>query len=72
MNTPELHAVDRGVFADKAALAEGKLCLAMRRLPNVSSLGTEVLVAGAEIVRKVLDVVLVLPVLVHMWDRHES
>ena len=72
MNAPELHAVDRGVSANKAALAEGKLCLAMRRLPKVGSLGTEVLVAGAEIVRKVLDVVLVLPVLVHMWDRHES
>ena len=58
--------------ADKAALAEGKLCPAMRRLPNVGSLGTEVLVAGAEIVRKVLDVVLVLPALVQMWDRQES
>ena len=63
---------DRDVSADKAALAEGKLCPAMRRLPNVSSLGTEVLVAGAEIVRKVLDVVLVLPALVQMWDRQES
>ena len=64
---------DMGVSAGKAALAKGKLCPAMRRLPShIGNLGAEVLVAGVEIVRKILDVVLVLPALVQMWDRQES
>jgi hypothetical protein len=49
------------------ALQEGALCPAMRRLPNVGSFTAEIVVAGAELFRKALDVILMVPALVQMW-----
>lgn len=63
---------DRDSSSAAASAAEGSLCPAMRRLPNVGSLLAEASVALVEVVRKVLDVVLVLPGLVQMWDRQQS
>ena len=63
---------DRDASVAATSAAEGSLCPAMRRLPNVGSLLAEALVAAAEAVRKVLDIILVLPALVQMWDRQES
>lgn len=52
--------------------AEGKLCPAMRRLPNLGSMGAEVAVAGVELVRKAVDIILVLPAFTNMWERQET
>jgi hypothetical protein len=52
--------------------SEGKLCPAMRRLPNVGSFFAEAAVAGVEILRKVFDILTMLPALVHMWDMQQS
>lgn len=51
---------------------EGMLCPAMRRLPNLGSLSTEVIVAGIEIVRKVIDIGISLPGLIEIWGKQQS
>lgn len=51
---------------------EGQLCPAMRRLPNLGSLGAELLVAGIELVRKVVDLAVSLPGMIHIWDKQQS
>lgn len=51
---------------------EGMLCPAMRRLPNLGSLGAELVVAGVELVRKVVDLTVSLPGMVTMWERQQS
>lgn len=58
---------ERDVMVAATSAAEGRLCPAMRRLPNVGSLGAELSVAGIELVRKVLDIAMLLPALVKMW-----
>ena len=63
---------ERDVIVSANAAAEGRLCPAMRCLPNVDSFFAEVSVAGIELVRKVLDIILVLLALVYMWDQQES
>jgi hypothetical protein len=63
---------ERNVIVSANAAAEGRLCPGMRRLPNVGSFFAEVSVAGVELVRKVLDIILVLPALVHMWGEQET
>ena len=70
----ELRSVpwERDVIVSANAAAEGRLCPAMRRLPNVGSFFAEVSIAGVELVRKVLDIILVLPALVHMWGEQET
>jgi len=44
----------------------------MRHLPNRGTFFAEVSVAGMELVHKVLDVILVLPALVHIWGEEET
>lgn len=56
----------------EAAASEGMLCPAMRRLPNLGSLGTELAVAGIEIARKIVDIGISLPGLVEIWDKQQS
>ena len=70
----ELRSVpwERDVIVSANAAAEGSLCPAMRRLPNVGSFFAEVSIAGVELVRKVLDIILVMPALVHMWGEQET
>ena len=51
---------------------EGHLCPAMRRLPNLGSLGAELVVAGIELVRKVVDLAVSLPGMIYMWERQQS
>lgn len=63
---------ERDVMVAAASAAEGQLCPAMRRLPNVGSLLAEVSVAGVEILRKIQDIIFLLPAIVQMWDRQES
>lgn len=63
---------DRDASVAATSAEEGNLCPAMRRLPNVGSLLAEASVAAAEAVRKVLDIVLVLPAVVQTWERQES
>jgi hypothetical protein len=63
---------DRDAQLAATSAAEGSLCPAMRRLPNVGSMLAETLVAAAEILRKVLDVILVLPGLVQMWESQQN
>jgi hypothetical protein len=63
---------ERDVMMAATSASEGKLCPAMRRLPNVGSLLAEAYVAGVELVRKVLDILLVLPAASRMWDTQES
>ncbi len=55
-----------------SAAAEGRLCPAMRRLPNVGSFFAEVLVSGIELVRKTLDIMIMVPVLVQVWGEQET
>jgi hypothetical protein len=63
---------EREVMVAATSASEGKLCPAMRRLPNVGSLVAESYVAGVELVRKVLDILLVLPAATRMWDTQEA
>lgn len=63
---------DRDIMMAATSAAEGKLCPAMRRLPNVGSFLAEAYVAGIELVRKVLDIVLVLPAVSKMWEMQEA
>ena len=63
---------DRDASVAATSAAEGQLCPAMRRLPNVGSMLAEASVAFVEIVRKVLDIILLLPAIVQMWERQES
>ena len=53
------------------ANSEGTLCPAMRRLPNVGSLTTELIVAGVELVRKFFDLVITLPGLIEIWGKQQ-
>lgn len=55
-----------------SAASEGMLCPAMRRLPNLGSLLTELVVAGIEIVRKVVDIGVSLPGLIEIWGKQQS
>lgn len=52
--------------------SEGLLCPAMRRIPNVGSMVAEVVVAGAELLRKVLDLAIGLPGMVEIWKKQQS
>ena len=63
---------ERDVIIAAASAAEGRLCPAMRRLPNVGSFFAEIAVAGVEIIRKVFDIIIVLPAIVQMWGEQES
>lgn len=63
---------ERDVMVAASSAAEGRLCPAMRRLPNVGSFFAEVAVAGVEIVRKVFDIIILLPAIVQMWGHEES
>ena len=54
---------ERNVIVSADAVAKGRLCPAMRRLPKLGSFFAEVFVAGIELMRKVLDIILVLPAL---------
>ena len=54
------------------AHSEGMLCPAMRRLPNLGSMTTEIIVAGVELVRKVFDLAITLPGLVEIWGKQQS
>lgn len=47
---------------------EGQLCPAMRRFPNLGSLVAELAVAGVELFRKILDLSLGLPGMIHIWQ----
>lgn len=51
---------------------EGTLCPAMRRLPNLGSLVAEVSVAGIEIVRKVVDLAVMLPGMIEIWKNQRT
>jgi hypothetical protein len=50
-------------------MQEGTLFPAMRRLPNIGSFTAKILVAGAELFQKALDVILMVPALVQMWQQ---
>jgi hypothetical protein len=63
---------ERDVIVSATAAAEGRLCPAMRRLPNVGSFFAEVSIAGIELVRKVLDILIVMPALVQVWGEQET
>jgi len=63
---------DKDNMVSASSTAEGMFCPAMRRLPNVGSFLAEATVAGVEIIRKILDIILVLPAIAHMWDRQEA
>lgn len=63
---------ERDVMIAATSIGEGKLCPAMRRLPNLGSLGAELTVAGVELLRKVLDILIVLPALAQMWDMQQA
>ena len=58
--------------ASLSSQSEGMLCPAMRRLPNVGSLTTELIVAGVELVRKIFDIGISLPGLVEIWGKQQS
>lgn len=58
--------------AQLSSATEGMLCPAMRRLPNLGSLSTEVAVAGIELLRKVVDVGISLPGLIQIWGNQQS
>lgn len=62
---------ERDVMVAATSAAEGRLCPAMRRLPNLGSLGAELSVAGVELIRKVLDIAMLLPALVKMWGAQQ-
>ena len=47
---------------------EGQLCPAMRRFPNLGSLVAELAVAAVELFRKILDLSLGLPGMIHIWQ----
>lgn len=55
-----------------SAASEGMLCPAMRRLPNLGSLTTELVVAGIEIARKVVDIGISLAGLIEIWGKQQS
>lgn len=57
---------------DSAAATEGMLCPAMRRLPNLGSLGMELAVAGVEIIRKIVDIGISLAGLIEIWGKQQS
>lgn len=63
---------ERDVVLTATALGEGTLCPAMRRMPNIGSMLAEVTVAGIEALRKVLDIILILPALIQMWDKQQQ
>jgi hypothetical protein len=63
---------ERDVILSAVSTTEGKLCPAMRRLPNVGSFFAEIAVAGVELVRKILDIVIMIPVLVQVWGEQEN
>jgi hypothetical protein len=63
---------ERDVLVSASLAAEGRLCPAMRRLPNVGSFFAEVAVAGVELVRKVLDIAIMIPALVQVWGEQEN
>lgn len=63
---------ERDVIVSATSAAEGRLCPAMRRLPNVGSFFAEVSIAGVELVRKVLDILIVIPALVQVWGEQET
>ena len=54
------------------AATEGRLCPAMCCLPIVGSFFAHVLVTDVELVRKVLNIILMLPAFVHMWGKQET
>lgn len=60
---------ERDAVLEAKASQEGMLCPAMRRLPNVGSFFAELTVAGVEIfLRKVADIIILLPALVKTWS----
>lgn len=63
---------ERDVMVAASSAAEGRLCPAMRRLPNVGSFVVEVVVAFVEIVRKIFDIIILLPAIVQLWGNEES
>ncbi len=63
---------ERDVMVAASSAAEGRLCPAMRRLPNVGSFFAEIAVSAMEAVRKVLDIILLLPAVIQMWGEQES
>lgn len=50
----------------------GTLCPAMRRLPNVGSIATELAISGVALTRPVLDLAISLPGLVEIWRKQAS
>jgi hypothetical protein len=49
-------------------LAQGTLCPAMRRLPNVGSLNTELVVSLVQLMRPVINMAVSLPGLIKLWE----
>ncbi len=71
----ETMSLSRTPFNREVSLSsqsEGLLCPAMRRIPNVGSMVAEVVVAGAEVLRKVLDLAIGLPGMVHIWKGQQA
>ena len=46
---------------------QGQLCAAMRRIPNLGSLSTELLVAGVNLLRPIVSILVSLPGLIKIW-----
>jgi hypothetical protein len=63
---------ERDVIVSATSAAEGRLCPAMRRLPNIGSFFAEVSIAGVELVRKVLDILILIPALIQVWGEQEA
>lgn len=54
-----------------STIAQGTLCPAMRRFPNIGSMGTEIIVAGVSLLRPVVNLIVSLPGLVEIWQKQK-
>jgi hypothetical protein len=74
MNTKTMRLGDTpwSIATESSNLAQGTLCPAMRRLPNVGSLSTELIAAGVNAMRPIINLVVSLPGLIQLWNSGRS
>lgn len=56
-------------YTDDTERGQGTLCPAQRRLPNLGSLGAELAVTLVNLARPVVDLLVGLPGMVHIWSK---